>query len=402
MRRHRAGLPLALTIATIGLTLLALMAWAVSTPPVPTHRNRTASEWLFDLAGPDHSRKGPALEAFGAMGESAVPMLAKALEDRNSAIEQLMLMLMPRAPELGSWVVPAADRQSAALEALARIGTVSTLPPLIRFLQKPPKTPGTEDLLRATAAGIIGGLGSKAKAAIPALLDAVRVDAGRGSALCHAALTAVNRVGGSRAEIGPVLVECLRNPDERVRRLAAAGLGQWRENAAFAVEPLKGALWQPDDAAFTEVATALGQMGAAACKSAPDLIRGLSHENSTVRGVAALNLARVRPAPELALAPLIAALKDGDDFVRARAAWALGQFGAGAAPAAVELGRALQDDHEAVQIAVIEALGAIGPAAAGTVPDLELAGSNRQAGLGSYVRTALARIEKEPVVSRPW
>ena len=385
----------------VGLALLAVILWALPTPPVPTHGGRTAREWLVDLAGPDHARKEPALAAFGAMGKTSIPLLARSLNDKNSAIEQLILWFKAQVPQMSSWVIAASERQSAALDALERIGTVATLPALIRLLQQPPNSSEAEEARRARAAEIIGALGSKATAALPVLLDIVRADAGRGSASGRAALAAVTEIGGHPAQIGPVLIECLRSGDERMRRLAAAGIGDWGHQAAFAVEPLRVALWNPDAGAFTEVATALGQVGAAAHAVAPDLIRGLKYESSMIRAVAALNLARVKPVPELAVPALVVALKDEDTFVRSRAAWALGTFGAGAASASGDLGRALHDESEAVQISVIEALGAIGPGAVEAVPDLERARSNRQAGLGRHVLAALARIEHGADVSTP-
>jgi HEAT repeat protein len=395
MRGHSAGFSHRLTIITAGLALLALALWALSTPPVPTQGGRTAREWLVDLAGPNHEQQKPALEAFGAMGEAAIPVLATSLNEQNSAIEQLMLRLKTRVPQMGLWVIHASDRQTAALDALERIGTVATLPALIRFLETAPNRSASDEARRAKASTIIGGLGIEARAALPVLLDIVRADAGRGSDSGRAALAAVIEIGGHREHGAPVLIECLRSGDERLRRLAAGGIGDWGPEAAFAVEPLRAALWNPDAGAFTEVAAALGQVGAAAHEAAPDLVRGLKHESSMIRAVAALNLARVKPAPELAVPALVEALKDEDTFVRSRAAWALGTFGAGAAWAAEDLGRALHDESEAVQISVIQALGAIGPGAAGIVPDLERARSNRQAGLGRYVVAALARIEHD-------
>jgi HEAT repeat protein len=381
-----------LTILSFGLAVLVPAWWVLSPTSVPRHGGRTAQEWLTELAEPDHARKQAALEALAAMGEASVPVLVGALEDRDSPAEALLLWLEGRMPALGSWVRPAAERQSAALEALERIGSAAALPALIRFLETSPRGSALDEERRAQAAVILGGLGGEATEAMPVLLAIVRADEGGGSVSARAALAAANEIGEPRPDLGLVLVESLRSGDERLRRLAAAGLESWGEEAVFAVESLREALWRPDAAAFTQVAMALGAMGGAAREAAPELIRGLSHDSSMVRAIAALNLARVRPQPALAVLPLAEVLRDEDAFVRSRAAWALGQFGAGAAGAVNDLCRALHDESEAVQIAVIEALGAIGPGAAGAVPDLERARGNRQAGLGRYVVAALGRI----------
>jgi HEAT repeat protein len=164
------------------------------------------------------------------------------------------------------------------------------------------------------------------------------------------------------------------------------------------VGSLRRALWNPDAEVFAEVAHALGSAGPAARAAAPDLIRGLSHARPIVRASAAMNLARVRADPGLALAPLVDLLRDEDGYVRSRAAWALGQYGADARGAVGDLAEALHDSSETVQIAVIEALGSIGPGAIGAVDDLKRARSNRQAGLGRFVLAALERIEGSSLV----
>jgi HEAT repeat protein len=347
---------------------------------------------------PDPARKQAALSGLTAMGEEVLPTLTRALDGRDSPVAQWIFWMELKAPVAGGWIRPAADRQAAALLALEALGpkrNSPAIPALIRFLESPPPISGSDVSSRQQAIGLLGGMGNVAIAAVPALLEIVRADVGRGTPSARAALAAVNRIGGERADVGPVLVECLRSRDEGMRRLAAAGLADWGADATFAVEPLREALTQPDSAAFAEVAKALGQLGEVARSAAPELIRGLRDERSMVRAVAALSLGRVRPDPELVVEPLIQLLKDDDAFVRSQAARALGRYGAGAATATDELAWALSDESEAVQIAVIESLEAIGPGAIGAVPALERAQGNRQAGLGRYVAAALAKIGGE-------
>jgi HEAT repeat protein len=385
----------------LGLMLLALVGWIVSTPPVPTHGGRTAREWLAELTTSDPARKRTALNAFAEMGRqpdqlrAALPVLVHALEARDSTVETLVLWIERQVPALGLRVKASADLRLAALEALEQLREVSALPVLIWYLESSPNTAAVDDALRAKAAAVLGGFEAEAEPAVPVLLNLVRADVRGGSLSARAALEAVNRIGGARECVGPTLVECLQSGDERLRRLAAAGLGRWGADAAFAMRSLRQALWTPDASVFPEVAMALGAIGRAAGDAAPELIRGLRHERAMVRATAALNLARVGSDPALAVPALAAALKDEDAYVRSRSAWALGQLGAAAVSAADDLASALHDENEAVQISVIEALGAIGPGAVETVPELERARSNRQAGLGRYVVVALERIESE-------
>jgi HEAT repeat protein len=382
-------------IALVLVLMAWLGLWVLSRTAVPDYGGRTATAWLSELAEADAQRKQAALKAFVAMGEPAVPVLVRALEGRASPVERLIFWLESRVPVFRSWMPSVADRQGAALEALERMEAVSALPALIRFLEMPPGPTALDEARRAQAAAIVGGMAGQAVDAVPVLLALIRADGGRGSPSAQAALVAVNRIGGVRVQVGPVLVECLRSGNERMRSLAASGLGTWGADAAFAVQPLREALWRPDAEAFTGVAMAIGQLGEIAREATPDLVLGLQHESSMVRAVAARNLARVRPDPGLAVAPLMEALSDKDPFVRSQAAWALGQLGAAAMRAAVALARALSDESEAVQISVIEALGSIGPGAMEAVPALERARGNRQAGLARFVATALARIQNE-------
>ena len=381
--------------ALVFVLLAWLGLWVWSRTADPDYGGRTATAWLSELAEADSQRKQAALKAFVAMGEPAVPVLVRALEGRASPVEQLIFWLESRVPVFRPWMQSAADRQAAALDALERMEAVSALPALIRFLEMPPGPTALDEARRAQAAAIVGGMAGQAVDAVPVLLALIRADGGRGSPSARAALAAVNRIGGARAQVGPVLVECLRSGNERMRSLAASGLGNWGADAAFAIEPLREAMWRPDAEAFAGVAMAIGQLGEIAREATPDLVLGLQHESSMVRAVAARNLARVRPDPGVAVAPLMEALSDKDPFVRSQAAWALGQFEAGAVSAAVALARALSDESEAVQISVIEALGSIGAGAMEAVPELERARGNRQAGLGRFVATALARIQGE-------
>jgi HEAT repeat protein len=352
-----------------------------------------ANEWLEELTEPDARRNQTALDAFSTMGKAASPLLKRALEARDSPVDALLIWVAARVPRLGLRVKPAADLHLAALEAMTVARDESLVPELTRFLEGSVGTSAKTGALQARTAVLLGGYGAAAESAVPALLRLIRTDAGQGGASARAALEAINRIGGDRELVGPVLVECLQSSDERLRRLAASGLGGWGSDAAFALGSLRKALWAPNASVFPEVATALGSIGTAAREAAPDLLRGLNHESAMVRATAAASLARVGSDPAVAVPALVESLQDEDPYVRSRVAWALGRFGADAAAAVQPLAIAVHDGNEAVQIPVIEALGEIGPVAANAVADLNRARSNRQAGLGRYVMTALERIE---------
>ncbi len=86
----------------------------------------------------------------------------------------------------------------------------------------------------------------------------------------------------------------------------------------------------------------LGEIGPAAERAIPALLRGIAHTNLLVRHNAVVALGRIHAQPELVVPELIKCFDDKEAFVRAEAAGALGAFGKeaqSAVPALLELRR---------------------------------------------------------------
>jgi HEAT repeat protein len=123
--------------------------------------------------------------------------------------------------------------RSTAVHALGDIGANSpeTITALIDILKKEPHREA-----RRSAAWALGEIGPLAKAAIPALREAVKGDGQRG---WYLAADALGKIGG--AEVVPILIEALTNPDEDIRRASMIGLGNLGVVAQSAVKDLENA-----------------------------------------------------------------------------------------------------------------------------------------------------------------
>jgi len=109
----------------------------------------------------------------------------------------------------------------------------------------------------------------------------------------------------------PGLVELLRSPDARLRKLAASTFWGMGGKARAAVPALADALADPDPALRVSVAMALENMGAEAQGAVPALVRALSDRDRRVRQAAVKALGGIGPGAAAALPALNRVLKRG-------------------------------------------------------------------------------------------
>ena len=127
-----------------------------------------------------------------------------------------------------------------------------------------------------------------------------------------------------------------------------------------------------------------------------ELIQKLEHDDSDVRGQAALALGKIAAAA--AVPALIKTLSsDRDPFVRYSLASALGETGPAAAAAVPTLAAALEEGDVGMRIAAAIALGQIGDPAA--IPYLTVASDDEIPAVRKAVAAALDRIKAAPAVS---
>jgi HEAT repeat protein len=109
----------------------------------------------------------------------------------------------------------------------------------------------------------------------------------------------------------PGLIEMLKDPDPRVRGLAASTFWGMGGKARSAVPALAEALSDPDPAFRTQIAMALENMGPDAKDAVPALIKALSDPDRGVRQASVKALGRIGPGARAAVPALSRALKMG-------------------------------------------------------------------------------------------
>jgi HEAT repeat protein len=283
--------------------------------------------------------------------------------------------------------VPEIDDRRYAAQALKEIGPEdkAAVPALIEALKD------KDEEVPNVAAWALARIG---QAAFPGLIDALKDD-DRDFRLWIA--RALWRIG---AVAVPALTKALSDEDVRVRGRAALVLVKIAPETKAAVPALTDALSDEDERIRENAAEALGKIGTDAKAAVPALTDALSDEDEWIRSSAAVALVNIGADVKAAIPVLIEALKSDDRKVRSQAAWALGQIGTAAVPALTDalsdedarvrgpaalalvqiapetkaavpaLADALNDEDERIRENAVEALGDIGPDAKPAVPAL--------------------------------
>lgn len=306
------------------------------------HDRRVIEPAIRALQEDDESVRGAAARALGEMKAfEAVDALIAALQNpgvsRQSIASALGQIGDPRA------IVPLLTlfdedqdqfTQRSVIEALGKFNAPRVIDALIGIL-------GNDSLnewARDQAAGSLGEL--KAVKAIPVLVAALpesRANIG------YKAAIALGKIGGPAIDR---LILLLNSPNERVRSLAADGLGYAKD--AKAVEPLIAALKAGDASA----AEALGKLGDA--RAVPALIVALHSPDGYLVCNAIEALGKLHAA-EAAPALLVMLKTESDTFNRCYLISALGDTGTPQAEAAIL--PFLTDDDLGVRSCAINAVG---------------------------------------------
>ena len=321
------------------------------------------------LADPDETVQRASAKALGTIGPSAaaaIPQLIKALHAKSGAV-----------------TVHAAD-------ALARIGPAA-VPALISVL-------GEEDL-RGLAAMILGDLGSAAKPAVPALLEAARDSRLEVRREAYLALAAIGpdaieaksellktlaekgnpgQVGAAYALVKMSAREAIPElrkhaggpvpegqPERMLQAVSAWGLLQFnpddKEIVALAMPKIIAMLQSPVTVARREGANALAMLGSRAAEAIPALLKALPDEEAEVRADVLHALGEIGLKDAKAVAAVIPLLHDESPEVRVAASVALGRAGAAAAGAVPLLQQAVEDGSPMEQTVAVWALLKIAP-----------------------------------------
>ena len=242
--------------------------------------------------------------------------------------------------------------RTAAAEALVDLDPD---PKIARPILKKAMEDASPEVLDAVM-DVMAGLGEKV---VPRLIEALGVKEVR---LRAAAIIA--RIGPPAKAAVPALVDALGDESSETRNEVLFALGAIGPEAKAAVPAIAKALRDPDMNVRYAACYALCQIGPAAMPAKSELVGNLGGADQFLAMASACALARVHPeCPETAaksVPVLIESLGEPDVMTRLHAAQALGCLGPLAKDAVPVLKKALDDPNETVRAAASEALKAIG------------------------------------------
>jgi HEAT repeat protein len=448
--------------------------------------SKISVKMLAGLVDSPDSQVGPlAIEGLARMGKNAVPVLVEGLKkpDANRRLLILRAMVANKMDARGAvaeLLVLTSDENHevrklsrTVLDGLGK-GAVAEL---IKVLKDPaqPETshvaaaaalativPGKDNLLdlvrllkdakvelRRAAADALAKLGPDAIDVLAELIAAMRDDDGAVRAGVGRAIKNTGRPGaaklqgmlaketdaavkanlatalrlttfGGKETTLPALIDALADKEDIVARAAAEMLGGLGESA---VDPLVGALKDPNPSVRRHATLALKDIGATAKKAVPLLTEALNDADPATRQFAALALGKIGPGAKAATSGLVnGMLRDREKEVRQNCAKALlsvdpeprlaapafrqalrdraaavvdsaieGLTNLGAA-AVNELSDALKDKDEEVRRAAVEILGNLGAAAKPALPALQDAARDSNARVAATAKKVLEKL----------
>ncbi|MCG8583880.1 MAG: HEAT repeat domain-containing protein [Pirellulales bacterium] len=230
----------------------------------------------------------------------------------NEAETQRMVGILAKVLQTGE-----EPNKHEAAHALSVIGE-----PAVKALIHGLKHPSVQ----VPVASVLGGMGPKAKEAIPALLWVV--DNGRAEARREALLALANIASEDPSAVIPAFTKTLKDPVEELQIMGVF---------------------------------ALGKMGPAAKSSVPDIAKMISPKNPQLSRIAAWALTMIEPeslgeSTDRVVEVLSGALSNDQHFVRIEAANALGNLGPRAKAALPALKEAANDKLPPVQEAISKAI----------------------------------------------
>jgi HEAT repeat protein len=317
------------------------------------------------LAYPDtyygHLVREQAAEALANMGPDVVPVLVVALTNRSDDIcagaAEALGRLGPKAKAAIPDLIYALNNRDAVREtvfaALARVGPKdkAPIPDLIYALDR-------EDSPRAKAIEALARVGPDA---VPLLIEALSADYGEDDEFTNrsyssGAAAALGKMGTRARAAIPALIKALQDQPEGLRRRAAEALGEMGPEAKTAVPALIQTLQNQEDRAREEAVEALGKIGPEAAPAVPALVKLLKTKKAFVEEGSSEEERKKR--------------QWWHDDVRAKAATALGRIGAEAKAAVPALVDALKEERNDIGGQAAEALGRFGPDAKEAMPAL--------------------------------
>ncbi|MHC5079359.1 MAG: HEAT repeat domain-containing protein [Planctomycetota bacterium] len=312
-KRRWAGKPSGLLLCCLLILLLGVGEGCKK--KTAEQQGKTAPEWIQELEKDDGKCVQVAKRNLTKIGHHAVMDLNAGMTHEKSAVRQAITEILG---EIG----PRAD---AAVPALTKALT------------------DTNATVRTSAAESLGKIGPAARPAIPDLLKAAK---DTDPAVRANAITALVLLGARGEDALPVLRERLGDEDQTVQDCAAY---------------------------------AIAGMGTDALPAKADLIAALK-KGDTLRWPAVLALMEIEPGGKSAIEPMVALLKDPAPKIRAGAAKVLGMIGGRAREASADLRGMLGDGEVDVRAMSVWALGRLylGVRETGETAEGEAGGSEKK------------------------
>lgn len=282
----------------------------------------------------------------GRRSDTVLPVIVRSMEDESKLVRDQALGSLAR---LGVDAVPtlfgmlrSSDRETCGRIGVA-LGWMKSEPEAVDAIIQ-----GLNDDHENVRAYCAYGLGMmKAKAAIPALIDAMR------DSVSHVRLRAVGalgKIGPDAKEIVPELLGHLGHENWATRATAASALGKIGPVNEKVIPSIAGLL---DDESVNVRRSAIGALGRIGVQSSdviPILTQALHEQgNDDLRACAASALRHMGPEAVAAVPGLIKALGDKDSYVRRQVLYALGEVGPGAEAAVPAIKKFVDDEDYSIR-----------------------------------------------------
>lgn len=385
---------LCLCLVLIGTSVSSL---AQDKPPAQEkdevlYKGKPASFWIRQLKDRDVSFRLEVVQALGEIGPDAggviAALIAQAHKDKDEGVRKAAgeaLNKLPLAKKLPEFIAVLygkdAESRITALTLIEKEGTKAkaAVPHLIECLNdKPP--------VRLAAVKALGECGKDSNAAFAAVYAAKKADPDE--TVRQAATTALDKLGPA-AKL-PAHIEALSSRDAESKIQAAKEIAKLRIVTPQATDALKLALKDEDGKVRIQAAKSLFLLGKP--RTAVDaLIEALKHEDEGVRAEAAACLGEMGQAAVAAIPALKNCLEDKAARVRTQAGHSLKKLVRDdlILPHLVDL----RSDVPAAQKVAASALGSLGPGAREAVPALIEALKSKHADVRESVVLALGEIE---------
>lgn len=253
-------------LATLAIIVLTLLTWRISRPAEPTYQGRKLSSWLGDynpISYSDPELKRPAADAaIRHIGTNAIPTYLRILRETDSPLKLKfywgLKLRLKRLLQKQSLIEvdynPPAIKQHEVVLAFRQLKNrpESAIPFLIEIYDR-----NLSDSSKSSTAIILGLYGSKAKAAIPSLLQgATNAD----TYVRASAIEALSDINKDPFLVMPILLKSRRDPDTRVSDAAKYAIQYFERDTTRAIRALFESLNDPDEKIRRQATNALKEI----------------------------------------------------------------------------------------------------------------------------------------------